>query len=159
MSLWAPLKTDRMWRGCDGKVYLCVNMAHDCKLGNREDSRWFKSDNNGASWNRIQLEQVDLRPDVVELPDGGAVSFGRERYVYRWSTYGPGNRRPGLFPAKRGVEAVAKPFFCSYGVRYDAIYRFGDFPAEARRWPCRIRTPDGHWEDSFFSVEAPELHK
>jgi hypothetical protein len=154
---WGVYQFPDMWRGCDGAVYLCVNMGHDAKVGDREDSRWFKSDNNGASWSQIPLEQVDLRPDVVELPGGGAVSFGRERYVYHWSTYGPGNQWPALHPVKWGVDPVAEPFYNAYGVRYDAIYRFGDFPAEARRWPCRVRMPDGHWEDSSFSVEAPEL--
>jgi len=156
---WGVCQFPDMWRGCDGAVYLCVNMGVDCNLGDHEESCWLKSDSNGASWSRIPLAQVDLRPDVVELSDGGAICFGRERFVYHWSTFGPGNQWPHLYPAKWGVAAVAEPFYYPYGWRYDAIYRFGDLPAEARQWPCRIRMPDGQWEDSSFLVDAPELRK
>lgn len=158
-TTWGFYQFPDMWRGRDGTVYLCVNVGPDCKLGDREDSRWFKSDDNGGSWCRIPFEQVDLRPDVVELPDGSAISFGQERNVYHWSIFGPGNRWPRLYPAQWGVAPVADPFYEDYGHRYMATYRFGDFPAEARRWPCRIRMPDGRWEDSSFAVDAPELHQ
>jgi hypothetical protein len=147
-----------MWRACDGNLYLCVNMGHDCDIGEREESLWFRSDNHGVTWNRIAQDQVDLRPDITELADGNAVSLGHERYVYHWSTYGPGNQWPSLLPRKWDANPVAEPFFREYSMRYDAIYRFGDFPAEARQWPCRFRRSDGQWEDSHFTVDAPELH-
>lgn len=157
-SPWGKYQFPDMWRGCDGNLYLCVNMGHDCDIGEREESLWFRSSNHGSSWDRIAQKLVDLRPDITELPNGSAISFGRERYVYHWSTYGPGNKWPKLLPRTWGVTPVADPFFREYSMRYDGIFRFGDFPAEARQWPCRIRRPDGDWEETHFSVNAPEIH-
>ena len=156
---WGVCQFPDMWRGCDGAVYLCVNMGVDCNLGDHEESCWFKSDNNGATCSRIPLEHVDLRPDVVELPDGGAISLASNVTSITGRHSAPGTNGPIFTPRNGGVAAVAEPFDYKYGRRYDAIYRFGDFSADARQWPCRIRMPDGQWEDSSFSVEAPELRK
>ena len=157
-SRWGYYQFPDMWRAAGGEIYLCVNVGPDSELGEHEPSLWFLSSDDGGTWMRTGIDNVDLSPDVHTLPHGGQVRFGQERWVHHWSTYGPHSKWPRIRPRRLGVEPVLGPWYRPYALAEQVAYRLGDVPEEHRRFAMAVReSAQAPWQPTTGIVDAPDL--
>lgn len=155
---WGYYQFPDMWRADAGEICMCVNVGPDSDLGEHDPSLWYVSRDNGASWRQVDVSEVDLSPETHTLPDGRQVRFGPQRWVYHWSTYGPQNRWPRIFPRKLGVEPALGPWYRAYSMADQVVYRMGDVPEAHRRFPMAVRnSPLAPWEETTGVVDAPDM--
>jgi len=155
---WGYYQFPDMWRTDGGEICLCVNVGPDSALGRHDPSIWFVTKDPARRWRQIRQEQVDLTPDLHALPDGRRVRIGSQRYVYHWSSYGPGNRWRRIFPRQLDIEPAIGPWFDDYGQREQVAYRLGDIAASARRFTMAVQpAPDELWQKTSGLIDVPDL--
>lgn len=150
---WGFFQFPDLWLGNDGALYLAVNVGADSAAGKHEPSQFYASRDGGATWQRVAPEATDRSREVLALPDGRQVAFGRERYLYHYAELSPDAGRESPDVRTLGLTPVAGPFRGGYKVNEYMVYRFGDIPEDLRRFPLAIRASAADaWEETTTGV-------
>lgn len=155
---WGFFQFPDLWRGNDGVLYLAVNVGADSVAGKHEPTQFFCSRNVGRTWRRVDPGSCDRTREVLALPDGRQVAFGRERYLYHYAELSPDAGRESPDVRTLGLTPVAGPVRGGYKVNEYMVYRFGDLPESYRRFPLAIRaSADTAWTETSGVLDFPEL--
>lgn len=157
---WGFFQFPDLWRGRDGDLYLVVNVGADSRAGRHEPSLFFHSPDGGRRWEKVQFEQVDCSPEILDLPDGRQVAFGEYRRIYAFQAVAQegGEQAPRLSAIDLGLKPVMGPFLSSYKVAYQCHYRYGDVPEDTREFPVWQRpSADAPWERTRGQIEMDGL--
>ena len=157
---WGFFQFPDMWRGRDGSLYLVINVGADSLAGRHDPSQFFVSRDGGRSWDGIAPEEVDLSPEILELPDGRQVAFGDCRHIYHFHVLAlEGVRKEEVLSAvDLGMKPVMGPFLSSYKVAYYCYYRYGDVPNDKKRFSVWQRSSaDTPWECRSGRIEMDDL--
>jgi len=156
---WGFYQFPDMWRAPGGEIYTVVNVGHDTEIGDHEPSWVFVSRDNGGSWGRIPIEEMNQSPDVITFSDGSQVSFGKTAYIYHMHSYGVSQfdwqwiNLDGL-----DVQPVGGPFMDSYDNNENTIYRYGDIPETERTIPLAWRLSASEpWQHGACTLDDPEM--
>ncbi|MEI6971999.1 MAG: sialidase family protein [bacterium] len=155
---WGFFQFPDLWRGNDGVLYLAVNVGADSAAGRHEPTQVFCSRDGGGTWQRVAFDATDRSPEIITLPDGRQVAFGRERYLYHLAELSPDAGRASIDVVALGLTPVAGPFRGGYKVNEYLVYRYGDIPAACRRFPLASRaSANAAWAETSGVVEYPEM--
>lgn len=155
---WGFFQFPDLWRGNDGVLYLAVNVGADSAAGRHEPTQFFRSRDGGGTWQRVAFDATDRSPEIITMPDGRQVAFGRERYLYHLAELSPDAGRASIDVATLGLMPVTGPFRGGYKVNEYLVYRYGDIPAAHRRFPLAIRaSADATWAETSGVLDCPEL--
>lgn len=156
---WGFFQFPDLWRGNDGKLYLAVNVGADSAAGRHEPTQFYASGDGGANWKRVACEATDRTREIVALPDGRQVAFGRDRYLYAYASLSPDADRQHVNLEALGVKPVAGPFGDGYRVNEYVFYRYGDLPASLRQFPMALReSPSAPWQEATGTIELPNIY-
>jgi len=155
---WGFFQFPDLWRGNDGVLYLAVNVGADSEAGRHEPTQFYASRDGGVTWQPVVYEATDRSREIVALPDGRQVAFGRERYLYHHAELAPDAGRTSADVAALGLTPVAGPLRDGYRVNEYMVYRLGDIPVEQRRFPLAVRASAGaDWEETTGLLDFPDL--
>lgn len=155
---WGFFQFPDLWRGRDNKLYLAVNVGADSEVGRHEPTQFFVSANQGKNWAPTAYSQVDLAPDIVELPDGSQITFGQARHIYHFAALSSDAPNHEVLASELGLKPVAGPLRTGYKVNEYQIYRYGDIPENLRRFPVAYRASvRERWQSNFGCLDFPDL--
>lgn len=156
---WGFFQFPDLWRGNDGVLYIAVNIGADSEAGRHEPTRFFRSDDGGRTWQPTACAATDQRPEVVALPDGRQVVFGRRRRLYHFSELSPEAPKDDIDLDALGVQPVAGPYRDGYRVNEYLVYRFSDIPEAHRAFPRALRSgPGAPWQPLNGRINVADLH-
>ena len=155
---WGFFQFPDLWRGNDGVLYLAVNVGADSEAGRHEPTQFFRSDDGGRSWQPTPFAATDQSPEIVALPDGRQVAFGRKRRIYHFSELSPDAPKDDIDMDALGVRPLSVPYRDGYRVNEYLVYRYGDIPEEQRTFPLAVRSgPGAPWQPLHGSIECSDM--
>lgn len=151
---WGFFQFPDLWRGHDGVLYLAVKIGADSVAGRHEPTQFYASSDGGTSWRRVRHDATNRTREIVTLPDGRQVAFGRGRYA---ELTGAADTS-GLDASELGLRPVAGPYRDGYRVNEYLVYRYGDIPETRRSFPLTIRSaPNAAWQETTGIIDFPEM--
>ena len=153
---WGFFQFPDLWRGNDGALYLAVNVGADSTVGEHEPTLFFSSKDGGRIWQTASLEDMDLTPQPIRLPDGSEVAFGETRYLYHVQAITPAKK---TYSAKKlGLKPLSGPVLSPYKVTESVYYNYNTVPESLRRFPVAWRrSSDAPWQKHFGTIDMPDL--
>jgi hypothetical protein len=135
----------------DKEIYAAVNVGHDAIVGDHEPGRFFRSRDQGKTWQPITYDDMKLPPYAVTFPDGSQVAFGPSRFIYHVHSYGTHVQEPLMWRFyDLGLKPInAKPLQDAYKNHDYALFRMQDISPEHRRFTRWHRLSKDHpWQES-----------
>jgi len=158
LNRWGFYQFPDLWRGNDDRLYLAMNVGADSAVGRHDPTQFFVSDDGGKTWARIARSEVDFSPAVIDLPDGGQISFEKRRFIYHYHALSAEAKAGRVTAPELGLVPALGPILGSYEVNEYCHYRYGDIPAQKRQFPASWRdTPGDAWHLGFGDVGMPDL--
>lgn len=145
---WGLFQFPNIWMTEDKDIIYRVHVGQDVygAIGVQEDAWFYRSRDNGATWERINSDEVTNPVVVATLPDGSQVGV--------------------IHPCelRDNLDATALPVKPKFGlvsvnkVGYLDYYDYGDIPFHDREFPYLYRqSPDKKWEERRGAVDFPGL--
>jgi len=150
--LWGLFQFPKVWMTEDKDIIYRVNVGQDTygAIGVQKDAWFYRSRDNGATWARINRDEVSNPVVVATLPDGSQVGI-----------YPP--KSPG-YADNSVIDATALPVKPKFGlvsvnkVGYFDYYDYGDIPFHDREFPYLYRQgPEKKWGERRGVVDFPGL--
>lgn len=155
---WGFFQFPDLWRGNDGVMYLAVNVGADSTVGEHEPTLFFSSKDSGRIWQTTYLDEMDLSPQSIQLPDGSEVAFGEQRYLYHVQALTSVKQSKTYSAKQLGLKPISGPILSPYKVTENVYYSSQTVPESLRRFSVAWRrSSDAPWQKRFGIIDMPDL--
>lgn len=155
---WGFYQFPDMWQGCNGELYVAVNVGADSRAGRHEPTIFLVSRDHAETWSAIPYSHIDMTPDIVGLPDGTQIMFGDTRRLPAFTILSEEETRKKTSAKELGLVPVSGPVLNGYKANEYMIYRYTDIPERLRKFRVRVRSaPKKPWEEYQGIIHMPDM--